>query len=472
MKIATYCLAFVWVIALPFGFEQIVNAASSRDSVEVGAAEIDITPPAGLRMAGYFDERFATGVHDPLKAKALVLRQGDKEIAMVFCDLVGISLNVTTNARAQASQKTGIPVSNIMICATHSHTGPLFDDVRSYYFHEAAVAKFGKDPHEPVHYPAFLIEKLVTVIGEARSKLHPAQLEAGIATQEDLTFNRRYWMKNGKVAFNPGQLNTNIVRPAGPTDTDVGILLAREPGAKNPFTGLTVFAMHSDTVGGSEYSADYAYFLQQTLRGKFGENYISAFAAGTCGDLNHINVNKKENIKGFDVAERLGANLGKTVLKASLAPLQKPSLAIRSTTLQIPLQEPTAEELEDARSKVDKIGDPDTPFMAKVILVKNLDLGRRGATCPMEVQVVRLDSDTAFVFLPCEIFVELGLAIKHSSPFKKTVVISICNDRPSYVPTKKAFTEGSYEVTNARVKPGAGEMLVDAAVKLLKEIKD
>jgi len=84
-------------------------------------------------------------------------------------------------------------------------------------------------------------------------------------------------MKNGKVAFNPGQLNTNIVRPAGPTDTDVGILFAREPEAKHPFAGLTVFAMHSDTVGGSEYSADYAYYLQQMLRSAYSEDFISAF---------------------------------------------------------------------------------------------------------------------------------------------------------------------------------------------------
>ena len=89
----------------------------------------------------------------------------------------------------------------------------------------------------------------------------------------------------------------------------------------------------------------------------------------------------------------------------------------------------------------------------------------------MEVQVFRLDADTALVCLPCEIFVDLGLAIKKASPFKKTIVMSICNDRPSYVPTQKAFTEGSYEVTNARVKPGVGEMLVDTAVKLLKEVK-
>jgi hypothetical protein len=472
MKIAARLFASLWLAALAFGFQFASAAATSNDSIQVGASEIDITPPVGMRMAGYFDERFATGVHDPLKAKALLLRQGDQEIAMVFCDLVGVSLNVTTNARAQASQKTGIPVPNIMICATHSHTGPLFDDVRDYYFHNAAVAKFGKDPHEPVHYPTFLTEKLVSVIAQAHSKLHAAQLEAGIATQENLTFNRRYWMKNGKVAFNPGQLNTNIVRAAGPTDTDVSILFAREPEAKHPFAGLTVFAMHSDTVGGSEYSADYAYFLQQMLRSAYSEDFISAFGAGTCGDLNHINVNKKENVKGFDVAERLGTTLGATVKNARLARITNPSFAVRSTTVQIPLQQATPEELADARAKSDKIGDPDTPFTTKVILVKNLDLGRRGATCPMEVQVVRLDSDTAFVFLPCEIFVELGLAIKHSSPFKRTIVISICNDRPSYVPTKKAFTEGSYEVTNARVKSGAGEMLVDAASKLLKEVKD
>jgi neutral ceramidase len=472
MKIAARIFAFLWLLAVPFAFRSECTAASSNDSIEVGAAEIDITPPVGMRMAGYFDERFSTGVHDPLKAKALILRQGNQEIAMVFCDLVGVSLNVTTNARAQASKKSGIPVPNIMICATHSHTGPLFDDVRDYYFHEAAVAKFGKDPHEPVHYPTFLTEKLVTVINEARSKSHAAQLEVGIGTQENLTFNRRYWMKNGKVAFNPGQLNTNIVRAAGPTDTDVGILFARQPDAQRPFAGLTVFAMHSDTVGGSEYSADYAYYLQQMLRSAYSEDFISAFAAGTCGDLNHINVSKKETVKGFDVAERLGTTLGVTVKNARLTRISNPSFAVRSTTLQIPLQQPTPEAIANAKAKTDKIGDPDTSFTDKVILVKNLDLARRGPTCPMELQVVRLDSDTAFVYLPCEIFVELGLAIKHSSPFKKTIVISISNDRPSYVPTKKAFTEGSYEVTNARVKSGAGEMLVDAAIKLLKEIKD
>ena len=437
-----------------------------------GVAEVDITPPIGHRMAGYFDERFATGIHDPLQAKAIVLQQGDQQIAMAFCDLVGLSLNVSTNARAQASAITGIPMANILISATHSHTGPLFDDVRRKYFHEAAVAKFGKDPQETIYYPKFLVEKLVKVIVEAQSKLRPAQVAVGIGKQEGLAFNRRFHMANGKVAFNPGQLNPNIVRPAGPTDPDVGILLVRDAKAK-PMAGLTVFAMHSDTIGGTLYSADYAYFLQQALRSVFGEKYISAFAAGTCGDLNHIDVSVKSPVKGLEVAERLGTTLGKAVLatapKAEV--IRNPSLAIRSTKITAPLQAVTPEQLADARQKISKLGDSSTGFLIKVEAVKILDLAEKGTNWPMEVQVFRLDSDTALVGLPCEIFVELGLAIKAASPFKKTLVMSICNDRPSYVPTKKAFIEGSYEVSNARVKSGVGEMLVETAVKLLHEAK-
>ncbi len=474
MKIVLRNVFVVLVVISFLGCRHLTNTPPTKPgSVMVGAAEIDITPPIGHRMAGYFDERLATGVHDPLKAKAIVLQHGDQQIALVFCDLVGVSLNVTTNARSLASQQTGIPYSQIVISATHSHTGPLFDDVRRHYFHEAAVAKHGNDPQELIHYPDFLTAQLVRVIGLAQTNRRPADLHAGIARQDNLTFNRRFWMKNGKVAFNPGQLNPNIVRPAGPTDPDVGILLARDLQTGQPFAGATVFAMHSDTVGGTQYSADYAYFLEQRLRQSFGPEYISAFGAGTCGDLNHINVEKKEPVKGLEVAERLGTTLGQTVLDSVpyLERVAQPSFASARKLLWAPLQQVSTNELADAQTKISKLGDPQTDFFVKVVAVKRLDLARRGPVCRMEVQVFRLDADTALVCLPCEIFVDLGLAIKKASPFKKTIVMSICNDRPSYVPTQKAFTEGSYEVTNARVKPGVGEMLVDTAVKLLKEVK-
>jgi Neutral/alkaline non-lysosomal ceramidase, N-terminal len=470
----------LWLLACALGASALVGCqhpvpqGSSAESLQVGEAEVDITPPVGSRMAGYFYERISTGIHDRLHAKAMVLRQGATEIALESCDLIGVSLSQTSKARAEVSEQTGIPVTNIVICAIHTHTGPLFDGALRDYFHDAAVKKYGYDPHEQVDYPSFLVKRMVQAIVAARQNLRPAILDAGIAKQEGLSFNRRYWMKNGKVVFNPGQLNPNIVRPAGPIDPDVGILLARDAKTRKPFVGLTVFAVHSDTTGGTHFSADYEYYLEQTLRGAFGKNYLSVYGLGTCGDINHINVKNKDPYYGAKVAGHIGGTLGRTVLAAvpDLQPITQPALAVRSTTLQVPLQEVTPEQVEKARAVMRKFDDHGTSFLAKVAAVRVLDLEKLGATRPMEVQVFRLDANTAVVCLPAEIFVDLGLAIKRASPFRHTLVISICNDRPSYVPTREAFAQGSYEVTNSRVKPGAGEMLVAAAEKLLGELKE
>ncbi len=89
----------------------------------------------------------------------------------------------------------------------------------------------------------------------------------------------------------------------------------------------------------------------------------------------------------------------------------------------------------------------------------------------MEVQAFRLKTDTAIVTLTHEIFAELGLAIKQASPFKQTFVISLANDVDWYVPTRKAFAEGSYEVVTCPVKAEADEMLVKSASRLLKQLK-
>jgi neutral ceramidase len=463
----------VLLVGLLLGCQHPQHPATAPESLQLGTAEVDITPPVGFRMAGYFDERISTGIQDPLHAKAFVLQQGPEQVALVFCDLLGLSLNVTTNARAQASRQLGIPVTNIMICATHSHTGPLFDDIRRSCFHQAALSAYGIDPQETIDYPAFLVQHLVQVIGAAQAQMRPVQLAAGSVQQEGLTFNRRYWLKNGKVVFNPGRLNPNIVRPAGPTDPEVGIIQARNPADGHPFAGITTFAVHSDTVGGTLFSADYEYYLEQTLHRAYGPSYLSAFGLGTCGDLNHIDVYHPETLKGLAVTEHIGSTLGEAAINASkqLRPLSRPSLAVRSTTYAAPLQEVSPQQLAEAKAMTAKLGDPHTPFLDKVAAVKTLDLASRGATVPMEVQVFRLDRETALVCLPGELFVELGLAIKHNSPFKNTLVLTVCNDRPSYVPTRKAFAEGSYEVNNARVKPGTGEALVQTALELLQQLK-
>jgi SAM-dependent methyltransferase len=453
------------------------GGAQTTGTMSAGVAMADITPPLGYRMAGYFSERGSTATHDPLLAKAVVFRQGDRQAALVFCDLIGVPWELTAEVRRQAQQKTGIPAANILLAATHAHTGPLFAGTLRKHLHEQAVAKAGTDPREKEDYAVTLAGKLVRAIAEAQAATKPVKLQAGVGRQEGLSFNRRFFMKDGTVRFNPGKLNPETVRPAGPIDPDVGLLLLRNAADSRPLASLTVFALHLDTVGGTEYSADYPCYLQQTLRAKLGEPFVSLFGNGTCGDINHIDVSHNRPQKGHEEAKRIGDRLGATVAAEleKVKDMKRPSLAVGSEIVNAPLQEATAEDIAWADEAMKKVGTPALPFLdqVKAYKIKSLQslASQNRKTLPMPVQVFRLGDDTAVVGLPGEVFADLGLAIKRASPFATTLVIELCNDSPGYVPTRKAFAEGSYETINSRVQPGGGEMLVDAAVRLLKELK-
>jgi neutral ceramidase len=425
-------------------------------------------------MSGYFNERLNTGTHDLLQAKAVVFRQGNQQAALVFCDLIGISLNVSTRAREQAARKTGIPATNILIHGTHSHTGPMYDGALRRHFHDQAVEKNGKDPYEEIDYPAFLIERIVEVVTQAHAGARPVNVLAGIAEQRALSFNRRFHMKDGSVRFNPGKLNPDIVKPAGPIDPDVGILLLKSPDGEQNRAALTVFPLHLDTVGGTEYSADYPFYLERNLRQSLGNEFVSLFGNSTCGDINHVDVTNNAPQKGHEEAGRIGAALAETVRNGlpTLKQIVTPKLAVRSASASVPIQQYSSDEVAQAKQDIFKVGTSQLSFLDQVKATKIMYLQSRPvARLSLEVQVFRLSDDLALVGLPGEVFVDLGLAIKRGSPFARTLVIELCNDVPMYIPTQKAFGEGSYETVNSFVQPGGGEAMVETALKLLKDLK-
>jgi sugar phosphate isomerase/epimerase len=445
------------------------DATGGAGLLRAGVAVTDITPPIGYRMSGYFNERLSTGVLNPLHAKALVLRQGSTRAAMVFCDIIGLSPDVSRRAREQAQRETGIAAENIVLAATHSHTGPLYHDALRDYLHERAVAKQGRDPCEEKDYPAQFVAGIVEAIKQADAKVQPVRLEAGVAQQQGLSFNRRYHMKDGTVRFNPGPLNPDIVRAAGPIDPSVGIVLLRDAEGKSTPAGIVNFPLHLDTTGGTQYAADYPYFAEQTLRQALGNDFVLLFGTGTCGDINHIDVSTQERL----ASDAIGRTLAKTVAASlpTLKPVASPALAVRRQVVDVPLQKFTPQEIEQAKQQMPKIGTDDLPFLDQVRAYKVLDIqSRTGPTLPLEVQVVRLSDEVAVVGLPGEVFVELGLAIKNTSPFPTTLVVELCQDDCGYIPTRKAFAEGSYETVNSRIAPGGGEMMVEAAIGLLKEL--
>jgi len=300
-----------------------------------------------------------------------------------------------------------------------------------------------------------------------------------VAAREDrISFNRRYRLNDGTVATNPGISNPKIVGPAGPIDPELPFLLISKPrmnteetrisGEKTPVGSLTVFAMHLDTVGGTEYSADYAGQLANDLRREFGDNFISMFGTGTCGNINHIDVSGTRRYS----ARLIGDQLAVSVLSMrQREPIANVALATASGRVTLPLRKVSDTQVTAARSNAPKIGTSELPFLTQVETVTTLDLATRGATLDAEVQVFRLNRDMAIVLLPGEIFVELGLAIKQASPFKHTLVIELSNDNPAYIPTEKAFTEGGYETVNSRIEPGGGEQLVAEALRLLKTLQ-
>ena len=441
---------------------QVAEAAS----LEAGVSVVDITPPVGWRMSGYFRERLSTGIKDPLHAKTLVFKQGDVQVALVFCDLIGISAKLSQRVALGVEKATGIPRANVCVAATHSHTGPLYAGALRGHFHRKTVEAEGRDSREPVDYVAQLAEKIVAGVKTAQAAAEPVMLEAGVAQQFGLSFNRRFHMKTGPVRFNPGVLNPDIVRVAGPIDPEVGLLLLKNAADEKPLAALTVFALHLDTTGGTLYSADYPFFLERKLRERLGEKCVSFFGIGTCGDINHVDVTRRERLK----TDVIGQTLGTTVLEAlpKLETVVEPSLAMRTKTIDVPMQKFSEQEIADARRMMDQVGDRKVPFLDRVKACKIVDCQQRGGqVVPVTVQAVRLNRDVALVALPGEVFVDLGLAIKKASPFTTTIVYELANDAPGYIPTRRAFQEGSYETVNSRVETGGGEAMVATAVDLL-----
>ena len=440
---------------------------SRAADLRVGVASVVINPAMGTPMAGYYAPRAAAGVHDDLHAKAIVLEKDGVKAAMVSCDLLTLPRSVVVESRRIVESTAKIPGDHIMISATHTHTGPTLP------MGSARDPSEGGEAAKVDQYAATLPELIARAVKEADAALAPMSVFIGHGHEEHLSFNRRYFMKDGTVGWNPGKLNPNIVKPAGPIDPDVPVIFFQSPDGK-PIATYVNFAMHLDTVGGTNLSADYPGAQAELLGRIKGPQMLTIFTTGTCGDINHVDVGTKDPQHGPEEAARIGTVLAGEVLKtyARLTPLEPGTVRVRSEIIQLPLADISGEDVDAARKTAVKFGKDAPKFLERVNAYKVIDVAaRQGKPLEVEVQVITLGNDVAWVSLPGEIFVELGLAIKQRSPFANTIIAELANGSIGYIPTKRAYAEGNYEPVSARCAAGSGEMLVETAVKLLKELK-
>jgi hypothetical protein len=288
-----------------------------------------------------------------------------------------------------------------------------------------------------------------------------------------VAFNRRYHMKDGTVGWNPGKRNPNILRPAGPIDPVVSVAHF-ESDAGEPLATFVNHALHLDTVGGEQFSSDYPHTIAEILDAAKGPEHLTIFTMGASGNVNHIDVRSAAPQKGHGEAARIGAILAAEALRAmkSLTPVDATPLRVRHEIVKLPLNAHDSADLDKARQVVAAYGKPGaSPFLEQVKAFRVLNVAEReGKPLDAEVQVIAL-GDIAWIGLPGEIFTELGLAIKLASPFPYNVVSTLANGSVGYVPDRKAYPQGNYEVVSARMAAGSGEMLVDAATRLLIAIR-
>lgn len=460
------------------------SLSAAEPVLRAGAAAVDITPQEfPLNMPGGFSPNPATGAHDSFHARALVLDDGRTAVAMVLVDSLGMGREPIDEAKAIASKATGIPMDKMLVSSTHTHSGP------------PSNTKEGNGP--AVNYRKRLIDGVARSIIEAHKQLRPAAVGAAAHPLPDEVFNRRWFMKPGKmplnpygmldqVKMNPGTDPENLDRPAGPTDPDVTILSVVEPKGKKPIAVYANYSLHY--VGGApqglmsaDYFGEFARLMPSRVRGD--ERFVAMITNGTSGDINNIPFpmgqpprpprEPFEQIrlvaaKAADAAWHARNKIAQHTVDARLG------MAERLVTLK--LRKPTPAQLEAAKAVLaiqDEAKIAELPRLAQnyarqaVAAAENPE-----STIDVQVQAIRV-GDLAICCIPFETFCEIGLELKGASPFATTMAVGLANARHGYLPTPEQHRLGGYETwlgTN-QVEEGASVKLVKNLKEMLAELK-
>ena len=450
-----------------FAIALLASGQAVAAGLQVGRASVDITPPAGTPMLTPqrppFEIKLAGEPHDPLHVKALVLEQDGVRAAIVTCDITSLPLRMHEEARRLIGTTCEVPPESVMINATHTHTAP---QIRLKYLgnaDEAARKKAGE-------YVAGLPAQIAEAVRLAEADLQPAKVSAGLGKEDSVSFNRRYFLRDGVVMANPfkgeDEKLGQVVRAAGPIDPQVGVVAFSAADGK-PLALLVNFAIHLDTMGGEQPSADLAYEFQEQVQESLGTETLTIWCSGASGNINHydlLNPVRPRREKGPHETARIGGAIAAEALRTygKLSELKDAPLRIAREVVRLDYHPDKAPAML-ARMK------SNPKFFDGEVDVYNDD-GK--LTFDAEVQVIALGNELAWVGLPGEMFTEFGLNLKNSSPFQYTMIHSLANGAIGYVPNLRSYPERAREDMATRCAPGSGERLIETATHLLIKLKN
>ena len=245
VTVQMFCWFLILLVANLSLHAQITSPSSQPEQnhiLKVGAATSKITPPIGSIMGNSYGITIAEGVCDDLYSKALIFEKGDVKAVLIALDLISLPYEIVIKTRELIEQQMGIPKEHVMMTATHLHAGPQMNPL----FWEA-VGGLPKQKSEA--YVKALPEMIVESVRLADDKLQTVRVSTGTVQEHGVNHNRRFLMKDGTFRMNPGRLNPNNVRSAGPVDPDLSVIKFESLDAK-PVAILANFALHVAVVGG------------------------------------------------------------------------------------------------------------------------------------------------------------------------------------------------------------------------------
>ena len=447
-----------------------------------GAATSNITPEIGGDIIGGFLPFPSKHIHDELHARCLVLDDGKQKLALVVCDLLGLHRSVSVEARRLIEKATGIPASNVLISATHTHsaTSVIGDTPRSY-----------SSDMELNDYQRFVARRIADGVQRATTLLRPAEIAFGTVDVPEHVFIRRWFLKEGtmppnpfgkidKVKMNPGAGSADLVEPAGVPDPTVSFIAVREPSGRL-ISVYSAYSLHYvGGVGDAHISADYYGMYCEALKklqqdGANDPPFVAIMANGTSGDANNINFRTPRPGKppyqqmryvAEDVAAKVNGALAKVRWQNSAA------LAARYRELGTAWRKIDADLIGWAKQT--EASTPRIQGKASLPLAYASRVQRLAEASPetkFPVQVLRI-GDVCIGSSPCETFAETGLEFKKRSPFAKSFMVEIAHGYYGYMPTPRHFDLGGYETwpgTN-NLEPQASVKMMDALLEMAAEL--
>ena len=436
-------------------------------SLRAGAAVRDISPRRPMFLVGYpHVPRTSTAINDPLLASALCLDDGRQSLLLISVDVLFISSETARACRKDIQRATGVPVQNILISATHTHSAPV----------TAAMLAWQNDPVVPPLDLQYLGEVCQGILGAATAA-HATRVPARIA------------VARGRA---PG-VGGNRLSPTGTMDPEIGLLGVRRERDGQLVAVDLVYGMHPTVLheDSTLVSADFPGFARTQITER-APGAIVVYHTGPCGNLS-----PRYHVRGqtFTEAERLGRALGAAAFDAMAALADADYsddvvLGAAHTLVNLPPREfPSLPEAETLRQQAVETYQRLQPSGADRGAIRTAECAVFGAEeavtlsraqasgalarwrarlMPAEVQVLRV-GDAFLVGLPGELFVEYGLEIKRRAPGPCSVISLANGELQGYIVTPETEAAGGYEAAFSVFRAGSGAILVDTAVRLMEQ---